>query len=143
MTQRTFSTVIGVCTICVDLRKVVEFIEGTPLKICATCLCNMSMAFDDETRIEIAQRLRREGHPVDILFVEIARAVLTFKSDLDWEEKYDKIFERAPRVRELCREAGRTFEYCDPDTSYEEDVRAYVEALRELKGRLDEEEVRA
>lgn len=53
----------------------------------------------------------------------------------DWEKKYDKIFA-------LCKkyvwDFYPTFTYYDPDTSYEEDVRAVYEALKrhlkDLKG---------
>ncbi|MDX1535924.1 MAG: hypothetical protein R3346_04155 [Candidatus Spechtbacterales bacterium] len=44
------------------------------------------------------------------------------------KRKYDVIFsEIAPQVRELNMEP----DYYDPDTTYEEDARAYVDALRE------------
>jgi len=45
-------------------------------------------------------------------------------SDLDWEEKYDIIF---------SEEISSKFslKYCDPDTSYEEDVLAFMDALDE------------
>lgn len=47
-------------------------------------------------------------------------------ADPDWEIVYDLIFTKiAPEVREL----GFSLEYYDPDTSYEEDARAYVQAL--------------
>jgi hypothetical protein len=45
-------------------------------------------------------------------------------SDLEWEEKYDMIF---------SEEVSRKFSlnYYDPDTSYEEDVMAFMNALDE------------
>lgn len=87
-----------------------------------------------ETQYRIAELL--SPSPTRDLLAEIAAAVRIFNSEIEWEAKYDQIFERAPRVRELCREAGQDIDYYDPDTSYEEDVRAYVQALLELKERL-------
>lgn len=46
--------------------------------------------------------------------------------NIDWEIKYDFVFEN---LALKVREAGIHLEYCDPDTSYEEDVMAYINAL--------------
>ena len=70
----------------------------------------------------------------------LAHAEATFESEsLDWEAKYDAIFGDAPRVRALVDELGlRSLHYADPDTDYEDDVRAYVVALREqIKPQLE------
>lgn len=49
---------------------------------------------------------------------------------MDWEAKYDFIF--SPEFSVYIRDTlGFRLDYYDPDTSYEEDVRAYVTALRE------------
>ena len=50
------------------------------------------------------------------------------ESDVSAETKYDLIFSE-----DLSRALGQIFglDYYDPDTSYEEDVGAYVAALRE------------
>jgi hypothetical protein len=52
------------------------------------------------------------------------RAKRIIASDLEWEEKYDMIF---------SEEVSRKFslDYYDPDTSYEEDVMAFMNALDE------------
>jgi hypothetical protein len=52
------------------------------------------------------------------------RAKRIIASDLEWEEKYDMIF---------SEEVSRKFSlsYYDPDTSYEEDVMAFMNALDE------------
>jgi len=49
-------------------------------------------------------------------------------SDDSWEDKYDQIFSQriSRRVRELIN-----LDYCDPDTSYEEDVTAFVSAFKQ------------
>jgi hypothetical protein len=52
------------------------------------------------------------------------RAKRIISSDLGWDEKYDMIF---------SEEISRKFSlnYYDPDTSYEEDVMAFMRALDE------------
>ena len=55
---------------------------------------------------------------------------------LDWEDRYDMIF--ALRVQDPIRDLGWTFEYYDPDTTYEEDVKALVGYLTEtMRPRLE------
>lgn len=51
-------------------------------------------------------------------------------SDTKWEDKYDTIF----RLGRGLNEAGFGVEWYDPDTSYQEDVQAYVQALRDKYG---------
>lgn len=59
------------------------------------------------------------------------------QSEADWKMKYDVLFGRHRKViRPLLALYGLDLEWCDPDTSYEEDVRAYMTALSELKERL-------
>lgn len=52
------------------------------------------------------------------------KAKKIINSDLDWEAKYDLIF---------SDEISRKFnlDYYDPDTSYREDVMAFMDALEE------------
>ena len=53
-----------------------------------------------------------------------------FDSDADWKYKYDRIFKIARQfIRPLLTQMGLDFDYYDPDTSYEEDVTAYMNAL--------------
>ncbi len=49
-------------------------------------------------------------------------------STSDWEAKYDLIF--GLDIWQKIRKAGYSFEWSDPDTTYQEDITAYVEALR-------------
>ncbi len=49
-------------------------------------------------------------------------------SSLDWSTKYDMIF----KLSKSMRLAGVDPDYYDPDSSYEEDVRAYTNALDEI-----------
>jgi hypothetical protein len=62
------------------------------------------------------------------------KAVKIFVSDMSWEEKYTKIFSE-----DISRAVNVLVElhYYDPDTSYEEDVRAFIGALREKCQDLD------
>ena len=50
---------------------------------------------------------------------------------INWELKYDLIFseEVSRKVFFLVKELGTSLEYYDPDSSYEEDLRAFSEAL--------------
>lgn len=64
-------------------------------------------------------------------------------SDLDEEKKYDMIFSEkiSRQVYSLFNEINVRFEYYDPDTSYEEDVNAFVSALeREVDQLIDNQE---
>lgn len=58
------------------------------------------------------------------------RAKKIIASDLEWQEKYDMIF---------SEEISRKFSlnYYDPDTSYEEDVMAFMDALDEYMIKQD------
>lgn len=50
---------------------------------------------------------------------------------INWELKYDLIFSEkfSRKVFSLIKELGTSLEYYDPDSSYEEDLRAFSEAL--------------
>lgn len=56
--------------------------------------------------------------------------------DLDWEEKYDQIF---GGISTLLIKMNFHFHYYDPDMDYEDDVRAYNDALQfVVKERLEQ-----
>lgn len=58
------------------------------------------------------------------------KAIKIFEDEsLSWEEKYDAIF--SEDISRKIRDTGAYVDWCDPDTSYEEDVTAYIKALRE------------
>lgn len=81
----------------------------------------------DDRKTEFAERILKKLHK---------RANKIFKSeDYDWEEKYDMIFceELSRRVLKLAPR----FEYHDPDTSYEQDVTAFVKQFNDY---MDEQE---
>ena len=60
-------------------------------------------------------------------FLSLANAASAIASSpAEWETKYDLIFSDAISGR--IRDLGMAPDYYDPDTSYEEDVMAYVAA---------------
>lgn len=56
-----------------------------------------------------------------------------------WRTVFGLVFSPviAGRVRELCRSLGLGFDYLDPDSSYEDDVRAFAAGLVEFKKELE------
>lgn len=60
------------------------------------------------------------------------QAIEIFESELPWETKYDLIFsERISRaIHNMI-----SLDYYDPDTSYEEDVKAFIYAIKDKMGR--------
>ena len=77
-----------------------------------------------------------EPKPQEVLLSKITEVENIFNSECDWEYKYDRIFGYAKHIRTLMDELSISFSYYDPDTSYEEDTRAYVQALLEVKENL-------
>lgn len=64
----------------------------------------------------------------------VFRAMRARRTDIDpWETAYDAVFcpQVSTRAFALQDIARIRFEYCDPDTSYEEDVRAFATALND------------
>lgn len=60
------------------------------------------------------------------------------ESDPDYEQRFETIFDLGKQViLPLFRELRISFDYYDPDTTYEEDVRAFVDALVEQFGPID------
>lgn len=52
------------------------------------------------------------------------------ESTADWDVKYDLIFGLG--IHQVIKEVGLNFSYYDPDTSYREDVQAFIRALNEF-----------
>ena len=69
----------------------------------------------------------------------------TFSSSLDselldpWEATYDVVFSKqlSTRVYTALKTMNQTLDYYDPDTSYEEDVRAFATAVQEKTEQLE------
>jgi hypothetical protein len=70
--------------------------------------------------------LREIGRPNDA----VTRIV---ESDADWEIKFSPVFDL--KITAAIRALNLDFEWDGPDGSYEEDVRAYHEALLRFKRR--------
>lgn len=58
---------------------------------------------------------------------------LVSENEIDWELKYDTIFSPniSRKVFALMKELNVSFDYYDPDTSYEEDIKAFSDALKD------------
>ena len=69
--------------------------------------------------------------------IEMVERIL--ESGATWEYKYDRIFGMSKGIRALINDLNISFGWSDPDTTYEEDVTAYVEALRKLRDNLVKE----
>ncbi|MAG12653.1 hypothetical protein CL630_02455 [bacterium] len=80
-------------------------------------------------------------------FMELVKLAVAIRdSDASWGFKYDTIF--SDEVSMKIAKIGMTPNYCDPDASSENDVRAFVGALEEkakniraVLDKLDEKEV--
>lgn len=59
--------------------------------------------------------------------------------NVSWEIKYDLVFceNVSRRVFTLLKELNVSFDYYDPDTSYEEDLMAFANALKEKLEKLE------
>ncbi len=68
----------------------------------------------------------------------IEKANQVYNSEADWLLKYDLIF--SDSISCNIFNLGLRFDYYDPDSSYEEDVRAYITALNHEKDRLEKVE---
>lgn len=53
------------------------------------------------------------------------------EEEIDWEMKYDLIFSKdiSRKVFDLFEELNLKLDYYDPDSSYEEDIKAFAYAL--------------
>ena len=70
-------------------------------------------------------------------FVRLAKVAskISDSSDTSWELKYELIF--SEEISVAIRNTGVSFEYYDPDTTYEEDVRAYVNSVNEKADEIE------
>lgn len=78
----------------------------------------------------VAQSLSLPANLLDASLFKIERIFNDPRAT--WDEKYDIIF----RIAEGLRDRGLLdgFDYYNPDTTYEADVTAFVEAVREWRG---------
>ena len=63
---------------------------------------------------------------------------LAERNDISWKFKYEMIFSVriSQQISILLQCFSLKLDYYDPDTSYEDDVKAYIRALEELKPQL-------
>ena len=65
------------------------------------------------------------------LIIEIEGLESIFESEASWELKYELLF--GSSVRDHLGNVGIDFQWHDPDCGYEEDARAFMEALSATK----------
>lgn len=83
--------------------------------------------------MSILSDFKNSSNSLRTLAIEL-REVLD-DDELEWKQKYDLVFQtHRHKIEPALEDAGLNLEYYDPDTSYEEDVRAYVYALERLLG---------
>ena len=74
---------------------------------------------------------------IETLLKTIAATIDIARSSADWGMKYDLIFKLyQDNVKPARAKLGIDFDWYDPDMGYEDDVRAYVSALEELRDRV-------
>lgn len=60
------------------------------------------------------------------------------QDDDDWEMVYNRVFKDSREIRSIIDSLGyNELDYYDPDASYEDDVRAYLNALAEYLDRVN------
>lgn len=75
--------------------------------------------------------------PLEQLLDLIKICEVVAESKTSWETKYDIIFSQSVslKIYNLVRVCDFKFDYRDPDTSYEEDVMYFVNALRDMRSK--------
>jgi hypothetical protein len=58
----------------------------------------------------------------------VDKAVIIFESDASWKTKYEMIF--SPEISQAIYETNVDFNHYDPDMDYQDDVVAFVCAVR-------------
>lgn len=109
---------------------------GRVLRLAALLLVDQALVLDAERALvgNMRERIASKLSEADVALpdrreflrlVEVANQIAS--SQADWDVKYDLIFSKdvLGRIRAL----DMVPDYCDPDTSYEEDVRALLVAL--------------
>lgn len=77
---------------------------------------------------EFEEKSNKQKSPKEIINKLYFEIIQIYESDLEWEKKYNEIFSDnySSKIRELL-----PFDYYDPDMDYQDDVNAYVTALKE------------
>lgn len=66
----------------------------------------------------------------------IGQLITAFQSDASWETKYDFVLARVKTLNTWLSQIGLGVRWSDPDTSYEEDTRAVMEAVLRVSDEL-------
>ena len=90
----------------------------------------------NEERELIREQMLEESDEQKLLGL-INAADKIYQSEADWEYKYDRIFGMSEPIGSLLEKLNLELRYYDPDTTYEEDVHAYVTALSDIKKNLE------
>jgi len=99
-----------------------------------------AVSLKDDTALDAALSVNNSKLKLELLSL-IAKAIRIVEDQDDpmmstrsWDDVYDDIFSihMSERIHKLLNDLSISFDYCDPDTTYEEDVRAYVDALARL-----------
>ena len=53
-------------------------------------------------------------------------------SEVSWQTKFELVFTQADSVKDAIKGIGIELEWVDPDTSYEDDLMAFIQALDEI-----------
>ena len=72
---------------------------------------------------------------LDFLDDLIEEAYMVYNSEVSWERKYRLVFSEAVsgQITKALSSLNLVLVWCDPDTSYQDDVTAYIDALEELE----------
>lgn len=71
------------------------------------------------------------------LFAKIREVEIIHESEADGEFKYRQIFSMwREEIKPLMDSYGFKFDWYDPDTTYEDDIRAFANALMEFRDQL-------
>lgn len=109
---------------------------GRVLRLAALLLVDQALALDAERALigNLRERILSglsagdvvASHHEFLRLVEVAERIA--ESTADWDTKYDLIFSK--NVLGRIRALDMVPDYCDPDTSYEEDIQALLTVLR-------------
>ncbi len=77
--------------------------------------------------------------PLQELQAQLKQVRAVVASNISWDDKYDLIFNPrcSRKVFAAFRELNLRFEYYDPDSDYEDDVRAFANAFEERMTALE------
>lgn len=85
--------------------------------------CNLQDSLEYDSSSELTKKATK--------FIELAKKLRNLVDDehVSWELKYDILFSN---LKEDIKKTGFKVDYYDPDTSYEDDVRAFNDAVQRL-----------